>query len=136
MHRDSGQPGRTCTVDFRVRYNECDAFGYLHHARYWYYLEQARTELLRESGVRYRDLEEQGYFFVVYDARIRYKRPIRYDELVTVHVRVERIGPMRVDHAYEIRRDGELTTEAATTLVCVGRDGKPRTMPETLWSAE
>ncbi len=117
-------------LDFRVRYAECDAFGYLHHAKYWEYFEQARTELLRARGVRYRDLEEQGIFFVVYRCECKYLRPIRYDDLVTVSVRVTHIGHTRVDHAYEIHREGELTCQAATTLACVGCDGRPIVMPE------
>ena len=47
--------GQEAACEFRVRYAECDAMGYLHHAKYWEYLEHTRTELLRENGVRYRD---------------------------------------------------------------------------------
>ena len=130
----AGQAGQAISVEFRVRYAECDAMGYLHHARYWEYFEHARTELLRESGARYRDLEAQGVFFVVYKAACRYIVPIRYDDLVTVTVKVERITRTRVDHSYEIHRDGELTCAASSTLACVGRDGRPILMPETLWS--
>jgi len=118
-----------------VRYAECDAMGYLHHARYWEYFEHARTELLRALGVRYRDLEAQGVMFVVYQASCSYLRPIRYDDRVEVTVTVERLTRTRVDHSYEIRRDGELTCQATSTLACVGRDGRPRLMPESLWTA-
>ena len=52
-----GQTGDRCSVEFRVRYAECDPMGYLHHAKYWEYFEHVRTELLRQNGVRYRDLE-------------------------------------------------------------------------------
>jgi len=130
-----GKPGDHITVDFRVRYAECDAMGYLHHARYWEYFEQARTELLRNKGFRYRDLESEGCFFVVYKAAIRYLAPIRYDDLVGVAVTVARITRTRVDHTYVVARGTERTTEASTTLACVGRDGRPKLMPEELWSS-
>jgi acyl-CoA thioester hydrolase len=128
------QPGDSCSIDFRVRYAECDAMGYLHHARYWEYFEQARTELLRGRGIRYRDLESEGVLFVVYKAACKYILPIRYDDVVTVTVNVDRITYTRVDHSYVVLRDGERTCEATTTLACVGGDGRPRVMPEAMWS--
>lgn len=123
-----------CTAEVRVRYAECDAMGYLHHAKYWEYFEHVRTELLRNNGFRYRDLEEQGICFVVYKASCKYIAPIRYDDLVQVTVKVERMTRARVEHSYEIHRDGGLTCQATTTLACVGRDGRPRFMPDALWA--
>ena len=127
--------GRSCTLPFRVRYAECDAMGYLHHARYWEYFEHVRTELLRGNGFRYRDLEAAGTFFVVYKAACKYMQPIRYDDLVDVAVTVERTTRTRVDHAYTITREGQRLCEATTTLACVGRDGRPKLMPDDLWGA-
>lgn len=122
-----------CIVEFRVRYAECDAQGFLHHARYWEYFEHARTELLRRSGIRYRDMEHAGTFFVVYKASCKYLQPIRYDDLVTVEVSVRRVTRTRVEHDYVIRLDGTTMTEATSTLACVGRDGRPTIMPDALW---
>ena len=129
-----GQPGDRCSVEFRVRYAECDPMGYLHHAKYWEYFEHVRTELLRQNGVRYRDLEAEGILFVVYKTACKYILPIRYDDLVTVRVQVARITRTRVDYAYVVELDGQRMCEASTTLACVGRDGRPRMMPEALWS--
>ena len=122
------------SVVIRVRYAECDAMGYLHHAKYWEYFEHARTELLRQNGFRYRDLEAEGVFFVVYKAACRYILPVRYDDLVTVRVTVDRITRTRVDHSYAVLRDGQRVCEAASTLACVGGDGRPILMPDALWS--
>lgn len=121
------------SLDFRVRYAETDAMGYLHHAKYWEYFEDARTELLKRNGFRYRDLEAQGVFFVVYKASCTYLRPIRYDDLVTVTVTVERVTRTRVDHSYIVSRNGEKMCEAASTLACVNREGRPQLMPDSLW---
>jgi len=120
-------------VQVRVRYSECDAFGYLHHARYFEYLELARTELLRAQGRRYRDLEQQGVFFVVARIECRYKAPLRYDDLVTIRTRVVRTTRTRVDHEYEILVDGRVVSEASSTLACVARNGRPTLMPDNLW---
>ena len=133
MEKPTSGESDACSVEVRVRYAECDAMGFLHHAKYWEYFEEARTELLRRRGVRYRDLEEQGVFFVVYKAACTYLAPIRYDDVVAVTARVERITRTRVDHRYEIHREGALTCEASTTLACVGRDGRPILMPDALW---
>jgi acyl-CoA thioester hydrolase len=122
-------------IPVRVRYAECDSFGLLHHARYFEYFEMARTELLRSRGIRYRDLEAQGVFFVVTRIECRYRAPVRYDDLVTIRTRVVRKTRTRVDHTYEMHVDGRLVTEAASTLACVGRDGRPALMPEAMWSA-
>ncbi len=126
--------GTRCSVEIRVRYVECDPMGYLHHAKYWEYFEVARTELLRQNGIRYRDMEREGVLFVVYRAACRYILPVRYDDLVTVSVAVERTSSTRVDHSYRVSRGNELTCEATSTLACVGRDGRPRRMPAALWS--
>ena len=120
-------------IEIRVRYAECDAMGYLHHAKYFEYLEVARTELLRASGVSYRELEERGVFFVVAKLECRYKAPIRYDDVVRVQACVERITRTRVDHSYRMLNEGVLATEAWSTLACVGPDGKPILMPPDLW---
>ena len=118
----------------RVRYAECDSMGYLHHARYLEYLEEARTEALRAQGVRYRDLEQEGVLFVVARLSCRYLLPIRYDDVVTVRTTIERFTRTRIDHAYEFTVDGRVASEAHTTLACVGRDGRPRVMPDRIWS--
>lgn len=121
------------SVDFRVRYAECDAMGLLHHAKYWEYFEDARTELLKRNGFRYRDLETQGVLFVVYKASCKYIAPIYYDDVVRVTVTVTRVTRARVDHSYVVSREGEVVTQADSTLACVGRDGRPRLMPDDLW---
>lgn len=123
-------------VCIRVRYAECDAMGVLHHARYLEYFEVARTELLRKTGFRYRDLEAEGLFFVVAKFECRYRRPVRYDDEVIVRAKVTRTTRTRVEHAYEVNRGGELCCEATSTLACVGRDGRPTLMPEALWPTQ
>lgn len=109
--------------------------GYLHHSRYWEHFEDVRTELLRRNGFRYRDLEEQGVLFVVYKASCKYLVPIRYDDVVTVTAIATRLTRTRVDHDYVIERDGQRMCEASSTLACVGRDGRPRVMPDSLWES-
>jgi acyl-CoA thioester hydrolase len=120
------------SITIRVRYPEVDAMGYLHHSRFLQYFEMGRIELLRSLGFSYADLEKQGVFFVVVKVECRYKAPARYDEELTLVTRVVKQTQVRIDHAYELRRDGTLLAEASTTIACVGRDGQLMAIPEFL----
>ena len=119
-------------ITLRVRYAETDRMGLLHHANYLVYFEQARTELLRSLGLSYRDLEDGGFLLVITKAEVRYRRPAFYDDLLTVRTTVARTTAVRIDHAYEVRRDGALLAEGSTTLACVDREGRPQPLPEVL----
>lgn len=121
-----------CDVPIRVRYAETDAMGFLHHAQYFVFFEIGRTELLRLSGVSYREMEERRLFYVVAKLECRFRGPARYDDLLTLTTITERLTRVRVDHRYELRRDDELLTEAKSTLVLVGPDKKPTTLPDDL----
>jgi acyl-CoA thioester hydrolase len=121
-------------IEVRVRYAETDAFGYLHHAQYFVYFEMGRTELLRAVGVRYRDMERRGLFYVVSRLECRYRAPARYDDVLTLTTRTERLTRVRVDHSYELKRGGQLLTEASSTLVLVDRDGRPTALPDDLYA--
>lgn len=120
------------TVEIRVRYAETDAMGVLHHAQYPVYFEMARTELLREQGGSYRDMEEGGFFLVVAEMSLKYRRPARYDDLLAVTVRTVTISPVKMIHEYEVRRGNELLTEGRTVLACVDRSGQVQRMPDEL----
>jgi acyl-CoA thioester hydrolase len=119
-------------ITVRVRYAETDRMGLLHHANYLVYFEQGRIELLRSLGQSYKQLEDQGYLMVLTKLEVRYRRPVRYDDLVTVRTSVVRTTAVRIDHRYEVLRDGLLVAEGASTLACVDRDGNPQALPECL----
>jgi len=118
----------------RVRYAETDGMGLLHHANHFVYFEEARTECLRQFGLSYRELEEQGVYLVVARARCAYRAPARYDDVLLIHTTVERVTLVRIDHSYRVVReaDGLLVAEAETTLACVDPSGEPQPLPEVL----
>ena len=122
------------TETIRVRYGETDQMGVVYHANYLLYFETARTELLRSSGVAYRELEEQGIFLVVTEAACQYRAPARYDEVLRITARVGGVGKARVRFDYVVRgADGRLLTEGHTELASVDRDKRPvRLPPEVL----
>ena len=122
----------THTTTLRVRYTEVDAMGYLHHSRFLQYFEIGRVELLRASGVRYADLEAAGVYFVVLKAAVDYKRPAKYDDEVSLTTVETRRTHVKIEHDYRLERDGTLLAIGSTTIACVGRDGRPMKIPETM----
>src|SRR5262245_12998271 len=102
-------------ITVRVRYAETDRMGLLHHANYLVYFEQGRVELLRSNGYSYKDLEDQGYLLVLTKLEVRYHRPARYDELLTLRTSVVRTTMVRIDHRYELFHEGQLLTEGSST---------------------
>lgn len=129
-------------VRIRVRYCECDPMGVAHHAAYAPWLEIARTELLRESGQSYAELEAQGILMVIVKLEVAYRRPIRYDDVVEVKCSVKAGSRVKIEHEYELTiteqgghgpsgevRTGHTCAIARTTLACVDRAGKVRELP-------
>ena len=125
----------TGDIHIRVRYAETDRMGLLHHANYLVYFEQGRTELLRDTGLSYKRMEDEGFFLVLTHIEVRYKRPARYDDLLTLRTKVERVTTVRIDHRYELLRDDELLAEGQSTLACVDRAGRVQPLPTWLREA-
>lgn len=112
--------------------------GVVHHSSYLPWMEMARTEMLRECGVSYADLEEMGVFLVITRLDVRYLRPARYDQELVLRCEVTGGGRARLNHEYElleVREDGSVGTvllTASTTLACVDASGRPTPLPEWL----
>ena len=70
----------------RVRYAETDQMGYVYYGNYAAYYEVARTEMLRQTGFSYKELEELGVMMPVLEMNIKYIQPAKYDELLTIKV--------------------------------------------------
>jgi acyl-CoA thioester hydrolase len=123
-------------IQVRVRYSETDAMGYLYHGNYFAFFEMGRTELLRAQGGNYRKMEEEGLFMVVVSIECKYRKPARYDDVLTLKTRVARVTPAKIEHEYRILRDGELLTEARSVLACVDRTGSVQRIPQAFQAPE
>lgn len=123
-------------IEIRVRYQETDPMGFLHHANYFTYFEIGRTELLRAAGGNYRRMEEEGTLVVVVKAECRFLRPARYDDLLRLRTTVTRAGPIKIEHHYELFRDGEPLAVGHTTLAVVDRQGNVCPVPEWMLSED
>jgi acyl-CoA thioester hydrolase len=119
-------------ITIRVRYAETDQMGLLHHANYLVYFEQGRTELLRSQGFTYRAIEAQGFYLVLTKLQVRYRSPAFYDDLLTLRTTVVRTTLVKIEHQYELLRDGVLVADGETTLGCVDHQGKVQPLPDSL----
>jgi acyl-CoA thioester hydrolase len=123
-------------IEIRVRYEESDPMGYLHHAHYFTYFEMGRTELLRASGGNYRKMEADGLLVVVVRAECRFHRPARYDDLLRLRTAIARVTRAKIEHKYELFRGDERLATGLVTLGVVDRQGKIQPVPEWMLSEE
>jgi len=120
------------TSEIRVRYSETDAMGLLHHSNFLVYFEIGRTELLRAQGGSYRRMEELGLFFVVANISVKFKRPARYDDVLSLTTEIAKQTPAKLIHRYQLRRGDELLCEAESLIACVNSEGLVQRIPEDL----
>ncbi|SRR6266540_3474583 len=116
----------------RVIYGDTDQMGMVYYGNYLRYFEVARNELLRASGVAYRRFEETHRLMLpVVEASIRYRRPARYDDELSIRAAVPEIRGASAKFVYEIRRlpEGELLVEGHTVHACVDAAGKVSRIP-------
>lgn len=121
-------------TQIRVRYAETDQMGYVYYGNYPAYYEVARTEALRQLGTSYQKLEEKGIMMPVIDLNIKYIKPAKYDDLLTIRTIVKEIPKMRMHFFYEIyNSEDKLLNKGETTLVFVSMErNRPVPCPEWL----
>lgn len=114
----------------RVTYAECTVGNHIYHSRYLDLLEAARGEFLRALGTTVLALQDADYIFPVIEARLRYRFPARYDDLLTIEVRPTLVERVRLNFGHRIlNQDGKLLLEAETFHCCTSRDDKPKRLP-------
>jgi len=119
------------SISFRVRYSETDQMGVVYHGSYVPYFEIGRVEWLRNKGVSYKKLEEDGYALPIVSMKIDYKRPARYDDLITVKTHLSHFEGVKLYFDCEILNEKEeLLTMAHFVLVFIQlSNGKPSLPP-------
>lgn len=111
----------------RVRYAETDQMGVVYHGNYAQYFEMGRVEWLRNMGVSYKWMEENGVMLPVVSLSMNYKKPARYDDLLTVKTILKSQTSVKIEFDYEIYNENdELLTTGYSMLVFVDmKTGKP-----------
>ena len=113
-------------MEIRVRYVETDQMGVAHHASYFAWMEAARTELLRKTGLSYRAFEEKGFHLPVREAYCRYRTSLRYDDVMTIEAALLELGGASLKIGYKIYKKGEneLIAEGYTLHPFIDTSGK------------
>ena len=123
-----------CSLAIRVRYNECDPMGVVHHAVYPVWFEMGRTELLRTQGFNYKNLEEEQIYFVVSTLQVKYHAPAKYDDELMLYTTCTEQRKATLTHSYELKRGDKLLTKGQTVIACVNAHGQVQQIPETITS--
>jgi acyl-CoA thioester hydrolase len=106
-------------ISWRVRFDEIDMQGVVHHPQIVTYLEIARLEFWRHLGISYRDMRTDGYEFIVHDLHVEYLKPLIFDEMVEVAVFIKSLSRASFVLGYEIRKETrQLAVKAEIELVC------------------
>jgi acyl-CoA thioester hydrolase len=122
----------TTHTTFFVRYAETDAMGIVHHSSYVVYLEEARSDYTRQRGSDYAEFERGGLYLAVTEVNIRYARPARYGQQITIKTWLEAIQSRGMTFGYEVSNpaDGEIHATGTTRHICINREGQVVKIPE------
>ena len=118
---------KTHELKVRVRYAETDQMGVVYHGNYAQYFEMGRVEWLRNLGISYKWMEENGIMLPVVSLSMNYKKPARYDDLLTVKTIFKKQTSVKIEFDYEIfNQSNELLTIGNSILVFVDmKTGRP-----------
>ena len=123
---------RIVETTFPVRYAETDQMRIVHHSNYVVWMEEGRSEFMRQCGSDYAELERTGYSLAVTSIQVRYLAPAHYGERVTVRTWVEEIRSRQLTFGYEIVNTENRTrlVTGQSELVCLDRQGRATRIPE------
>ena len=119
-------------LNIRVSYRDTDKMGVVYYANYLVFFEMGRTELMRQIGFSYDDMEKQGLYFPVVNAQCNYHAPAHYDELITVETSICEIKNVTVTFAYKITLDGKILVTGTTKHPLVNYAFKPTRIPQNI----
>ena len=109
---------KNSVTKLRVRYSETDQMGIVYYGNYAQYLEQGRTDWLRSLGLTYKFMEEHQVMLPVINLNIDYKKPAKYDDLLTIKTSLLEIPSVKIKFYYKIYNQyDELLVTATTSLV-------------------
>jgi acyl-CoA thioester hydrolase len=124
--------GNCVEIELRVRYAETDSMGVVYHANYLVWFEMGRSEYCRTQGFNYRDLEASGYYIVVAEASCKYRKPARYDEIITVRTYLHALQRRSLCFRYQVLHKGSTETlaEGKTRHLCLDAAGRVKVIPD------
>lgn len=122
------------TFKIKIYYEDTDAGGVVYYANYLKYLERARTEFFSEKGVDVTQYHNNGYFFVVVHVDIDYKSPAMLGDIIGVTTELVEMKNVTITLKHQILRDDKVLADSTVRVACIGRDGKPKRIPDEITS--
>jgi acyl-CoA thioester hydrolase len=121
----------------RVRYKETDQMGIAHHANYIVWFEIGRTDVCREAGFPYTEIEARGFILVVSEITCRYRVAFRYDDEVVIRTSLAETASRAMKFGYELYdAAGELHAIGSSAHIWVDRESrKPVRAPHDVMEA-
>ncbi len=123
------------TTEIRVRYADTDKMQFIYNGKYLEYFEVGRTELLRHYGLAYSELENSGYQLPLIEAKVKYKSPGRYDDILLVTATVKELYSAKIHIDYTVKRKGtdELIAEGYTEHMFIKEETKKPVRPPKVY---
>jgi acyl-CoA thioester hydrolase len=135
MDPDTAEPNELSSrMTFSVRFCETDLMGIVHHANYLCYFEAGRVDWLHRRGISYDYWVKRGIHLPVVEARVRYRKAARFDEVLEVETTCVELTRVTVKFGYVLSRvaDGVRLCEGETLLACVSSELTPKRFPEDI----
>ncbi len=104
-------------ISTRIRYAETDQMGVVHHGNYAQFLEMGRIELLRELGISYKSMEEDGVMLPVVSMQVNYKRSAYFDDLIFIKTSIKETPGVKIIFEYEISNESDQLLATATVVL-------------------
>jgi acyl-CoA thioester hydrolase len=127
----------THITSYRVIYGDTDQMGVVYYANYLRWFERGRSEFLRQIGLPYSAIEQQGFNFPVIEVTCRYAQSARYDDVIRIQTELTQLGRAGLSFQYRIMReaDGCLLATGATRHASVDKSGRITRIPQALIDA-
>ena len=124
-------------TSYRVIYGDTDQMGVVYYANYLRWFERGRSELLRQIGLPYATIVEQGCHFPVTEVVCRYFEPARYDEVVAIETLLAELGRASLTFNYRLSRENDncLLATGSTKHACIDHTGRITRIPKGLQDA-
>jgi acyl-CoA thioester hydrolase len=115
-------------TQIRVRYAETDQMGVVYYGNYAQYFEVARAESIRQLGYTYKDMEDSGIIMPVVEMHVKFIRPARYDELLSIRSIVKELpSGHRIDFHQEVYNEKKkLLTTGHVALFFIQADTRQK----------
>ncbi len=119
-------------LDIRVLYGDVDQMGFVYYANYLRYFEAGRGEFLRAHGRNYREVEAAGLRLPVIEARLSYRAPARYDDVLRLETELTEARGATFRFSYSVLREQSELVAGETVHACLNARGKPTRVPPEL----